>query len=120
VLAIKGADNLKSSIDFRILNLEKTIKLGYLGGLKIGTKFIFMLEHRRFENGKLVRVQSPSFLTFKGSRGHKDRGQGTPMSKKEFDTLLELFLTNKQIREINRALYQPVREIIPHKNQSKK
>ena len=108
------------TIDWEVLRLEECLDKNYLGGLRIGAKFIYMLEHRRFDEQGKLRAYAPAFLVFDGKGKHEDRGKGTPMSMRDFEKVLALLFTSEQRKAVEKALYDPVKLRKPKKRKRKK
>ena len=108
------------TIDWEVLRLEECLDKDYLGGLRIGAKFIYMLEHRRLDEQGKLRAYAPAFLVFEGKGKHKDRGKGTPMSMRDFEKVLALLFTSEQRKAVEKALYDPVKLRKPKKRKRMK
>ncbi|MHA2025457.1 MAG: hypothetical protein ACW98U_06105 [Candidatus Thorarchaeota archaeon] len=108
----------KGDITWEVINLpSKDSKLwqsGYRGGIEIGSKVIYLLQHREFnEDGSIKRMAPPRFIVFHKSelsstRVPKSREKGSPMSRVEFEDLLDFLLGGDMRNEICNLIYDQI------------
>ena len=95
---------------FSLDSLEEQclVERGYVGGIRIGHRMIFLLKFRFFEMKKLKRVATPRFMMFDKGTDYTKREYGTPMSRDEFDDLVEFLFTKKDGKAITDCIYDQV------------
>lgn len=91
-------------------SLEKQclVKRGYVGGIRIGHRMMFLLKFLLFRKKKLKRVATPRFMMFDKGTDYTKRENGTPMSRDEFDDLIEFLFTEKEGKAITDCIYNQV------------
>lgn len=97
-----------NGIPFAILSKKELPEISemhrFISGIIIGKKLYCLLEFRKYnEKNKVIAVNTPSFICYDQEK--KDDNIGKPISKRDFDELLAMFFTKKQIRKINDAIY---------------
>lgn len=95
-------------IEWEILDpdyCEKFKKKGleYTVGLRIGSKHIFMLGHKR-KSDDYIELP-PSFVFFDEGKKPKTRGEGISMSLRDFDRFLSLLFGKRDKELIDRYIY---------------
>lgn len=89
---------------------------GYRGGVEIGSRVVYLLKHRDFnEDGTIRKMAPPRFMVFHkngvGSTGvPRSREKGMPMSRVEFEDILDFLLGRKTRKKICDQLYRALLE----------
>jgi len=110
----------KGDIEWEVIKLpRKESELwvsGYRGGIRIGSRVIYLLKHREInKDGTMKEMSPPRFMAFrmselKSEEVPESREMGIPMSRVEFEDLLELLLGMGKRKEICELLYRPILE----------
>ncbi|MFW9810115.1 MAG: hypothetical protein ACFFE6_12125 [Candidatus Thorarchaeota archaeon] len=102
---------------FSIESLEDLCfyEAGYVGGIRIGDKVIFLLKF-------IVdtKISVPRFMLFNAGAEYHLPQNGTPMSKKEFNDLVRFFLGKDGWEAVTNAMFEQVKDFKPSKETSKR
>ncbi|MFW9803577.1 MAG: hypothetical protein ACFFFC_13030 [Candidatus Thorarchaeota archaeon] len=102
-------------IEWEIFSLEEMKNeglwdLGYIGGVQIGRKKIYLLRHLKTKGEEVLSVQVPRFMIFDVDADPTLRENGNPMSRSEFRNLLDFHFQEKVSVDIEQSIFEQVKK----------
>ncbi|MFW9889125.1 MAG: hypothetical protein ACFFER_13145 [Candidatus Thorarchaeota archaeon] len=118
---------MRGNIPWEILDLnhmrkQELLEAGYLGGVRIGRKTIYLLRHYKVKmvkkeekdkepmERKIIALSSPRFMIFDQDADPLLRDTGNPMSMEDLDAILDFHFLSKKREEIKKHIFNQVLE----------